>query len=237
MISRTLTIGLLCSSMVAVAAESYSRDIVVANDPDVVNDEGYLTHHPDQRWRAEGVEALRAGRNVEAITYLRRAARYADKPSQALLAAIYWEGNGIAQDRSTAYAWMDLAAERGYRDYLVAREQYWADLGDADRAAALKVGAALYDEFGDAVAQPRMNQELRRARSEMTGSRVGVIGPLTIIPLRTTGLSSMRGDQYYDARHWDPKRYWQSQDQLWNPPVQGRVEIGPLQPFPDAVKP
>ena len=95
----------------------------------------------------------------------------------------------------------------------------------------------LYDEFGDAVAQPRMNRELRRARSEMTGSRVGTIGTLTIIPLRTTGLESMRGDQFYGARHWDPKRYWQAQDQLWNPPAQGRAEVGPLQPIPDSVKP
>ncbi|MFZ2237410.1 MAG: hypothetical protein WBP11_04770 [Dokdonella sp.] len=228
MILRYFIIGLLFSSAAAVAAGLPWRDMTVASDPDVVNDKGYLAHHPDQRWRAEGVEALRADRSEEAVTYFRRAARYADKPSQAMLAAMFWEGDVVARDRPTAYAWMDLAAERGYRDYLIAREQYWAKLSEDERATALKVGATLYDECGDAVAQPRMNRELRRARSEMTGSRVGFIGSLTIIPLRTTGLPSMRGDEYYDARHWDPKRYWQAQDQLWDPP-QGHAEVGPLQ--------
>ena len=133
MIAQYLTTGLFCAglfflSSIALAAGMPSRDIAVASDPDVVNNEGYLSRHPDQRWRAEGVEALRAERNDEALTYFRRAARYTDKPSQAMLAAAFWEGKVVDQDRPLAYAWMDLAAERGYRDYLAAREQYWAEL-------------------------------------------------------------------------------------------------------------
>ena len=79
-------------------------------DPAVLT-EGFLAAHPDLRWRAEGVRA-----------------------SQAMIAAMYWDGTGVVRDRPIAYAWMDLAAERMYHDFLLYREAYWNALDAGERA-------------------------------------------------------------------------------------------------------
>lgn len=223
-------LALVLALVIAPAAARDDAD--VAADPDVVHGEGYLAVHPDQAWRIHGIAALRDGRNEEAIVFLRRAARHADKPAQALLGSIYWEGRaGVPADKALAYVWMDLAAERGYRDFLLTREHYWDAMDAAERERALKEGVAIHDEYADAIAQPRLNRILRRARNEMTGSRVGFVGALRVRPVRGQGLDEISGSQYYDARHWDAKQYWKAQDALWSPAPQGHVEVGAPRPL------
>lgn len=228
MVSRLICGVLFASAGVAVASTPAWRDDIVATDDVVVMDQGYLDGHPDQLWRARGVELLGQGRGAEVVKNLRVAARYGDKPSQALLGALLWEGVEVPMDRAAAYAWMDLAAERGYREYLVTREEYWEDLSESERAKAVKVGGPIYDKYADVVAKPRLNNQLRRATRSITGSRTGFIANLTIIPMDRYA-ADITGDRYYDRRHWDPKQYWRVQDQLWNPKApRGHVEVGPL---------
>src|SRR5690606_22663884 len=86
-----------------------------------VFDEG----HPDLKWRVEAIRAMEKGRKREAFELFKRAASYADKPSQAMVAEMYWTGTGALRNRPLAYAWMDLAAERGYTKYLARREYIW----------------------------------------------------------------------------------------------------------------
>ena len=236
MIVRLLSVVLLIGAGVAAASTPSWRDDIVATDDVVVMDPGYLAAHPDQLWRARGVERLGSGRGAEAIKNLRIAARYGDKPSQALLGALYWEGIEVPMDRATAYAWMDLASERGYREYLVTREQYWDELTPTERSRAVKVGGPIYDQYADVVAKPRLNNELRRSVRSITGSRTGFVGALSIIPMeRYTG--DVDGNRFYDRRHWDPKQYWRVQDQLWNPHApRGHVEVGPLRIGPTALQ-
>src|SRR5687767_7064117 len=74
----------------------------------------YDRYHPDTHYRRLGFTSYAAGNHYEAVSYLTRAARYADKPSQLALALMYWEGDGVDADRARAYAWADVAAERGY---------------------------------------------------------------------------------------------------------------------------
>ena len=85
---------------------------------------------------------------------------------------------------------------------------------------------------GDAAAQPRLERILKRERRQVTGSRVGAVGNLRIIPntgpLAGTGMT-LRGDEYYAPQYWQPEKYWQLQDALWKAPLKGRVRVGELE--------
>src|SRR3546814_2441093 len=87
---------------------------------------GFLNSHPDLRYRLLGMEAMREDRHGDAFKFFRRAAHFADKPSQGMVAEMLWNGDGVERDRALAYAWMDLAAERGYAGFLGLRERYWS---------------------------------------------------------------------------------------------------------------
>src|SRR3546814_613891 len=73
--------------------------------------EGFLSSHPDMRWRREGLYSYNQEEYDIAMDQFLRAARYADKPSQAMIAEMYWKGIGVPRDRELGYAWMDWAAE------------------------------------------------------------------------------------------------------------------------------
>jgi uncharacterized protein len=191
---------------------------------------GYLAHHPDIDNRMRGMRAYRAGEHGTAMAHFRRAAYFADKPSQAMVAEMLWEGAGAAQDRALAYAWMDLAAERGYAGFLGLRERYWLALTDAERARAVEEGRAVYARFGDAAAKPRIDARLRLGLREATGSRTGFTGALTIeIPGPDGNSISIPGSTFYDRRYWDPKAYWAWQDAVWMKPRIGRVDVGGIE--------
>ena len=144
-------VGILLAGAPAVAPAQQQRGV---DTELVLNSEGFLRAHPDLQNRHRGMEAYEDGRHEEALTYFRRAARYADKPSQAMVGEMLWKGEGGAPDPALAYAWMDLAAERGYPGFTIIRERYWAQLDEARRREAVARGEEIYAEYGDAVAQP-----------------------------------------------------------------------------------
>jgi hypothetical protein len=215
-----------------VRAETGLEAVVPSEDanPYVIGSEAFLTAHPDIRWRTAGLEAYGERRYERAFSYFLRAARYADKPSQAMLADMLWKGDGVAQDRTRAYAWMDLASERGYGDFIRLREIYWAGLTDAERKAALEVGREMFDEFRDSVAKPRLEAKLRKGRRNVTGSRLGAVG-FVDFEIPGPGGLAMRIDaeEYFDDRYWEPDKYWDWQDFAWRAPRTGRVEVGPFE--------
>src|SRR5690606_314925 len=118
--------------------------VAAAGDDDYIDDKviaaGYLSHHPDLRHRIDGMKALDAGFPRDAMTAFLKSAKFADKPAQAMLANIYWEGIGTKVDRPRGYAWMDIAAERGYPDFLGWRERYWQALSPEEQREAIRVG-------------------------------------------------------------------------------------------------
>jgi len=198
--------------------------------------EGFLAAHPDLRWRREGLHAYANGRYAEAYRHFLRAARYADKPAQAMLAEMHWKGIGVPQDREIGYAWMDLAAERLYSAFVVLRESYWQQLDAAQRTQAIERGQALLAEYGDGAAKPRMAKVLQRHRGG-TGSRVGFVGNLEIIPFTGPNASGMSGgglrisgEDYYAPKYWQAERYFEWQDEAWDAlPRTGRVKVGELE--------
>ena len=200
----------------------------------VLNNTGFLGAHPDLRWRKEGMAALEDDRASEAFTYFRRAARYADKPSQAMVAEMLWTGTGVPRDRPQAYAWMDIAAERAYVPFVSKREEYWEALDEAGRERALEVGRPLYEEYRDAVAQERLERKLEKAKRKITGSRVGFVGFLKVVVAGPGGIGiAIDGERFYDDKYWEPDLYWAWQDSIWKDPPTGTVTVEPLEVVDD----
>lgn len=199
-----------------------------AKQQEVLSTHSFLVAHPDMLNRARAMEELKRGDIARAATYFRRAARFADKPSQAGYAEMLWEGQGVARDRAAAYAWMDLAAERGTQLFLAYRERYWEALDPAERTRALEIGQEVYAEYGDAVAKPRLENVMRRARRNIAGSRTGSVGALKIHIPGPGGGTVIDGSAFYDKQFWEPANYWQWQAELLEGVKEGRVLVGDL---------
>lgn len=212
---------------------------------------GFLDSHPDLRFRLLGMERLQQERYEEALRFFRRSGRYADKLSQGVVAEMLWSGRGQEADRALAYAWMDVAAERGYRLLVMQRERYWSDLDEAERARALEVGQEVLAEYGDAAAQPRIAAILRRARRNVTGSRTGASAGRNLEvwvpgPRGAAGGDSsfgsnafvISGASFYDPQFWDPEQYqaWHDKMWEWSESRIGRVSVGGLESL-EAPKP
>lgn len=207
---------------------------------------GFLAGHPDVRWRREGQHSYSRGEYDIALDQFLRAARYGDKPAQAMLAEMYWKGIGVARDRPRGYAWMDIAAERRFPNFLILRERYWNNLGARERERAIDVGRPLMDEYGDARARLRLAKVMRRNQHVATGSRLGFTGHIEndrpglfarnkgvapgTGPLGSAGIH-VSADEYYAAENWDVTAYWRRQARAWGvPPRQGSVQVGEMVP-------
>jgi hypothetical protein len=219
---------LLCSPAILAADEKSNAPPDPTADPPMMT-AGFLSWHPDLRYRLHGLEAMKKKQYEDAFKFFQRAAFYADKPSQGMVAEMYWNGQGTEKDPVLAYAWMDLAAERGYRGFLGLRERYWNSLDARQRGEAIERGRAVYARYGDAVAQPRLATQLRRGRKQVTGSRTGFSGNLQIMVPGPGGFPSIDGTKFYDQRYWDPKQYQQWHDSIWAEPRVGKVSVGQIE--------
>ncbi len=165
------------------------------------------------------------------MTKFLRAARYADKPSQAMIAQMLWNGDGVPVDRVMAYVWADLAAERGYPAFIATREKFWSELNADQRRAAVAKGQAIFDEYADDVAKRREDKALLLARRQITGSRTGHVGTLVVRQYvrETNNVQRTDGAIFYADKYWKPELYWEWQDSIFEQLPEGKVEVGPLQ--------
>lgn len=156
------------------------------------------------RYRLYGHLAAAERRWPNAANDFRIAAGYADKYSQHRLSLLYWHGVGVEKDRVQAYLWADLAAERGYTEFLAVRERMWRQLDEAERAAAIERGPALYEHYGDPAAKQRQKYQwlLGQATSLLRRERLAVV---------------------------DFEDYWQKVDAPWVPPKNATVTIGEIE--------
>lgn len=196
----------------------------------VLSTRTFLNAHPDLKHRTEGWVAYDAGDDARAMKEFKRAALYSDKLSQAMVAELLWQGRGLAIDRAAAYAWADIAAERGYTQFVRLREQYWRQLDVSERARALEVGNALLAEYGDAAAKPRLALFMKKARQRMRRSAPYASAPKSVMVAGSNGgMISIPAHRFYDKKFWDPVQYQAWQDSLWMPPKTGQVDVGDVQ--------
>ena len=221
---RRLLVFALCLAL-PVAASGHEGPSSVRGEMKTVNTASFLNAHPDMKYRREGWIAFEEERFAEAAEHFLRASGYADKLSQVMLAEMHWEGRGVARDRALAYAWADLAAERGYPKLIVVRERYWTQLDDAERARALEAGERLYAEYGDDVARPRMARHLLQARRGMVG-KLPRRNVEILVPDADGHWARIQGHHFYATKFWEPERYQEWVDQTWTAPPRGTVEVG-----------
>jgi len=221
--------GLTLLALVATAGHAAAD----SSDPAFTRSESFLGAHPDLDWRYHGIENYKSGHYAWALIDFHRAARFADKTSQAIMAQMYWNGDGVTADRVIAYVWADLAAERGYPDFIATREKFWSQLSDGERQAAIQAGPRLFSEYGDAVAKKREENELRRALIGVTGSHTTHVGASMSSKRLVNGRwIDSDGASYWGEKYWTPEKYWRWQDRVWTQPPEGKVEVGPIQTPP-----
>ena len=144
----SLSLAMMPAIAMAAAAEAdTSLETISAREQAVMATRTFLNAHPDLKYRNEGWEAYQAGDHVAAMAHFTKASLYADKASQAMVAEMTWKGQGVPEDRAMAYAWADLAAERGYVQFVKLREQYWRALDVAQRERAVQQGSALVADY------------------------------------------------------------------------------------------
>lgn len=217
-------------------ARSPSRPSSLEVDDDMIK-AGFLDSHPDLRYRLLGINETKQGQHAEALRFFLRASYYGDKPSQGMVAEMYWSGQGTSRDAALAYAWMDLAAERGYEGFVILRERFWNGLSPEQRERAIQEGQTIYARYGDAAAQPRLATVLRRERRKMTGSRTGSTGTLQLLIPGPGGYDRIDGSKFYDEKFWDPMQYRAWHDGIWMKPRVGRVTIGEVETVSSGTSP
>lgn len=234
----------LCSSASASAVGANPGVAAVQSDTDqeVIRhyDELVLlaAYHPNELYRFYAQRAAVSGRWDDAARHFRVAARHADKYSQHRLSLMHWYGVGVPEDRVEAYVWSDLAAERGYQQFLAIREKMWRELTPVQQQAVAERGRALYAEYGDPAAQKRLSNALGHARGSATGSRTGFKSRLEVTSIGTRnapvehaatvllgGMGKINLERLYDAERVVPEQYWEEQDRAWK---NGMVVVGEI---------
>lgn len=207
----------------------------------------FVDAHSDLRFRDLGMNAYREGRKREALEIFLLASRYVDKASQAVVALMYWTGDGASHDRALAYAWMDLAASRGYPELQHQRDLYWAQLSDDERDRTRDLRQSLEADYGDDVGARRLTRELGSIRSQVTGSHLGWAGYGVVIHAdsasRAAGGESVAGllgstaasqdmSSISDAIRLNTAQYLQMKDLQWHVQMmKAHVAVGDLEPI------
>lgn len=196
--------------------------------------------HPDLYGEFTGMQRYAAGNYKAAMKYFLIGARFADKLSQLSIGLMYLNGQGVQKDPVSAFAWIAIAAERKYPQFLATRDAVWAQLDGPQREQARALLEKLYPEYGDPAAKRRMTMRLRWNRTEQTGSMLGFggssvtsltpeqfngTGPMPACGADTIGGAAITGcGNLYASWRWNPKEYFKARDSEWT----GTVTVGPL---------
>ncbi|HEY0232332.1 MAG TPA: sel1 repeat family protein [Dokdonella sp.] len=194
-------------------------------------------YHPDLFGEFAGARRYAHRDFKGALKYFEIGAYYADKFSQLSIGLMHLNGEGTRKDPVTAYAWLDLAAERGYPDFVATRDRVKAELTPAQLAEAAGKIDGLRERYADTVAKPRMEQQLRRGREQMTGSLTGfdygvdqasskgACGTGLVVGGQAMPQAGCASANFYAKERWEPDLYFASRDRSYTATVTvGAVE-------------
>ncbi|MDJ0812981.1 MAG: hypothetical protein QNJ23_04580 [Woeseiaceae bacterium] len=129
--------------------------------------------------------------------YRNELAPIGDKYGQYMVGFMYLTGKGVDEDRVAASAWYRLAAERGTKEFIRARDQVLRSLNGEQRAESDQLFMELRREYGDLVLLARAIREDYQELKSRTGSRVSAgSSPVTVLDMRRSG-STTSGSEYY----------------------------------------
>ena len=137
---------------------------------------------PGEKFFSEGVTAVRKNDYKYAIDRYEAAASWAYKPAQYNLGVIYFTGaGGIPENHALGLAWLALAAERGDKTYVAARDTAYTKTTDQEFAHANELWRDMKKTYGDKVALKRAETRWRQVRNSATGSHLGAgMGHLSV---------------------------------------------------------
>jgi len=225
------------------------------NDPSVLKSlramaDASTWYHPDQFGEFAGMRYYAHRQYQDAMKYFEIGAYYADKLSQLSIGLMYLNGEGVAKDPVTAYAWFGVAAERDYPDFVATRDRTKATLTPAQLEQAATIRAKLDERYADAVAKPRMVKQLRQGQMQLTGSRTGfdsgatqwsnkpTCGPSVVVGGDETPNAGCGGVNIAAKSRWEPKQYFAARDAEWKATVSvGAIEQPPVDKAPPATPP
>ncbi|HET8899080.1 MAG TPA: hypothetical protein VFN09_09950 [Rhodanobacteraceae bacterium] len=130
--------------------------------------EAYQLGRPDLAGAYAGVKAYLDKDYTSAMKSFKRGARYGDKLSQLSIGLMYLNGEGVAQNAATAWAWLDLAAGHDNPGYVATRDQVWSQLDASQRQQAEAAREALADTYADAVTGPRLRNAMGYVRISLS---------------------------------------------------------------------
>lgn len=207
-------------------------------------------YHPDLFGEFAGMRHYAHREYHDAFKYFEIGAYYADKLSQLSIGLMYLNGEGTKKDPVTAYAWLDLAAERDYPEFIATRDNVKRGLTPEQLANAVVLRKTLGERYADAVAKPRMVVQLRQGRMQMTGSHTGfdtgirhadtsLLDPSNIPHCGATpdigGLAVPQAgcgsDTIYAKERWEPDLYFNSRDRQWK----ATVTVGAIEEKGEAI--
>lgn len=120
-----------------------------------------------------------------------------DKYAQYNVGFMYLTGKGVEEDRIAASAWYRLAAERGTKEFVHARDQLMRTLSDAQRAESDALFVKLRREYSDLVLLAKAIRADYEAMRSSTGSRLGGGGSAgTVLQLNSGGTTMSSADYY-----------------------------------------
>ena len=129
--------------------------------------------------------------------YMHELAPIGDKYGQYMVGFMYLTGKGVEENRAAASAWYRLAAERGTKEFIRARDQVMRSLNDDERAESDRLFVELRREYGDLVLLARAIREDYAELKSRTGSRLaGGSSPVTVVQMGNGG-STTSGSDYY----------------------------------------
>lgn len=241
-----------CAGMIAVlslAASVYAEGDPL-NDPELQRalqamKDTSTWFHPDLFGEYTGMRRYAHHQYQGALKYFEIGAFYADKMSQLSLGLMYMNGEGTPKDPVTAYAWLDLAAERDYPDFIATRDTLKARLtpGQLERAIALR--GKLAEKYGDGVAKHRLLVQIRQGVLQgvpQSGSRTGFeygnysrkTNPNCALTLAGGGQEQPPGAcgrSVFANAYWDPDLYFASRDAEY----EAHVSVGAVQDLGKAI--
>lgn len=188
---------------------------------------GYSEHVPSAWEMRQGRQKYRSGNFTGAYWHYLNAAVWADKFAQYNIGVMYLRGEGVEFDAVRGWAWLELAAERGYPDMVQAADQLYELLDAEQRAEGERIlREELLPDYGDETRVPatarRMDRELRKA----TGTRTGSQAALSFLRVYDGSGISRRGDEYYAAAKWDFERIVRFETQLMKDLANAGASLG-----------
>jgi len=239
---RALLVGVLVLAGIAMAHADNKATNDPLKDPEVQKTlramkDASTWYHPDQFGEFTGMRNFAHHHYATALKYFKVGAYYADKMSQLCIGLMYLNGNGVDKDPATAYAWLQLAAERKYAKFVATANAVKATLTPEQLRRADKVHTRLAARYADKVAKPRMVTQLRLGQMQLTGSRTGFnagasqlrtkpsCNPTPDVAGEDVPEAGCGGSSEYAESRWNPKKYFAARDAQWK----ATVSVGALQ--------